>query len=203
MGDLTGPRIERLAKILAATTGVGREASKASSSAGQKDKKRKKDEVQNKDNGKLRRTGTPMELLVGRAAGVATTTVNSDDSSGDSNAATWAGQSTGPSQFSHRTMRPGASALKKKRSKSAPKEGRLAFVSEHTLVRETSIVSFRHCGEKLWVTNPEANVMCEVCMKRFPQQGGRLSGGTGFMSHQSFHCHKCSANIEDDDESDE
>merc|ERR1712190_106544 len=178
---------------------------KSGSSAGSKDKKRKKDEVENRDNGKLRRTGTPVDLLVGRPSAPSAVAVESDDSSGASNTATWAGQSTGTksSAHTHRTMRPGSSALKKKKSKSAPKEGRLAFVSEHTLVRETSIVSFRYCGEKLWVTNPEANVMCEVCMKRLPQQGGRLSGGTGFMSHQSFHCHKCSANIEDDDESDE
>lgn len=217
--SLVGPRLERLQKALTAATGIGVDpAVKSSNLAGRqrkqgsesikngkvdsrdtKDKKRKQEEQANKDKGKLRRTGTPVDLNVGRTASSAACTIESDESSGDSLAANSAGQRAGGRLLAHRTLRPGPSGLKKKRPHSRAQKGaRLSFVSEHTLAIETVITSFRHCGEKLWVTNPEANVMCEVCMKRFPQQGGRLSGGTGFMSHRSFHCHACSSVIEED-----
>mmetsp|Transcript_105173 Transcript_105173/g.165989 ORF Transcript_105173/g.165989 Transcript_105173/m.165989 type:complete len:718 (+) Transcript_105173:92-2245(+) len=101
----------------------------------------------------------------------------------------------------HRTDSAGPSSLKRRKSEAASSPAskknkiNVSFESEDKFVTQVSVTAFTSgpLKGKLWVANPLANVMCEKCERRVPQQQGRLQGNPGcsqFMQ-EKFHCHNC------------
>merc|ERR1712070_178887 len=94
------------------------------------------------------------------------------------------------------------SVLKKRRVGSAQdaaaadseRASKVSFAADKSeLVTQVLVTEYKTLKEKLWVTNPLANVQCEKCERRVPQQQGRLQGNPGssqFMQ-EKFHCSNC------------